>query len=127
MVYWIVTIVVLVVVSTGLWWVFALLFGRGEGLGPADCVDRREDLQPGADMGPDQLLTMRFSLSFRGYSPREVDMALERAREYMMVVQEDRDRQRRRADRAEERLASGIGGVGDVDRCGGNTSAGDGG
>lgn len=108
--YWIVTLIVLIVVSAGLWWVFSSLFGRGEELGPAERPDERKDLEPGATVGPDELSTMRFSLSFRGYSPREVDMALQRAREHMIELEHDRDRYRRRADDAEEQLkASGAG------------------
>ena len=108
--YWIVTLIVLIVVSAGLWWVFSSLFGRGEELGPAERPDERKDLELGATVGPDELSTMRFSLSFRGYSPREVDMALQRAREHMIELEHDRDRYRRRADDAEEQLkASGAG------------------
>lgn len=106
--YWIVTVVVLIVVSAGLWWVFSSLFGRGEEFGPAERPDERKDLGPGATVGPDELLTMRFSLSFRGYSPREVDLAMQRAREHMIELGRDRDRYKRRADEAEEQLkASG--------------------
>lgn len=104
--YWIVTVVVLVVVSAGLWWVFSSLFGRGEELGPAERPDERKDLEPGATVGPDELATMRFSLSFRGYSPREVDLAMQRAREHMIELEHDRDRYRRRADDAEKQLTA---------------------
>ena len=108
--YWIVTLVVLIVVSAGLWWVFSSLFGRGEDLGPAERPDERKDLESGATVGPDELPTMRFSLSFRGYSPSEVDMALQRAKEHMIELEHHRDRYRRRADDAEEQLkASGAG------------------
>ena len=108
--YWIVTLIVLIVVSAGLWWGFSSLFGRGEELGPAERPDERKDLEPGATVGPDELSTIRFSLSFRGYSPREVDMALQRAKEHMIELEHDRDRYRRRADDAEEQLkASGAG------------------
>ncbi len=109
--YWIVTVIVLIVVSAGLWWVFSSLFGRGEELGPAERPDERKDLEPGAIVGPDELSTMRFSLSFRGYSPREVDMALQRAREHMIALEHDRDRYRRRADDAEEQLKASSAGT----------------
>lgn len=125
--YWIVTLIVLIVVSAGLWWVFSSLFGRGEELGPAERPDERKDLELGATVGPDELSTMRFSLSFRGYSPREVDMALQRAREHMIELEHDRDRYRRRADDAEEQLkASGAGTASsnDVDAAEGTAKAG---
>lgn len=125
--YWIVTLIVLIIVSASLWWVFSSLFGRGEELGPAERPDERKDLELGATVGPDELSTMRFSLSFRGYSPREVDMALQRAREHMIELEHDRDRYRRRADDAEEQLkASGAGAASsnDVDAAEGRAKAG---
>ena len=125
--YWIVTLVVLIVVSAGLWWVFSSLFGRGEDLGPAERPDERKDLESGATVGPDELSTMRFSLSFRGYSPSEVDMALQRAKEHMIELEHHRDRYRRRADDAEEQLkASGAGTAfnNDADASGGTANTG---